>query len=147
MHRFYFDFQATVLCLLMFAIVSQLIKPSAFTSLWVVLFLLIEFFILSKHLRDIFTFVCIVYSMLPPHWTLPLPSPPQCRWLFSRHFGKACHQGSVITMWSPPPPPPFSVQGSSGGLRGGRDSRGYGSWGTKGIPTQWEQQGTQRGKE
>ena len=41
MHRFYFDFQATVLCLLMFAIVSQLIKPSAFTSLWVVLFLLI----------------------------------------------------------------------------------------------------------
>ena len=36
--------------------------------------------------------------------------------------------------------------GSSRGLRGGRGSRGYGGWGTAGIPTQWEQQGTQRGE-
>jgi hypothetical protein len=42
-------------------------------------------------------------------------------------------------------PKGYPHSGSSRGLREGRGSKVYGAWGTEGIPTQWEQQGTKVG--
>ena len=143
MHIFNFDFQATLSAYVCYCITADQTLSLHFIVGGSVPVDLIFHSIKASERHIYFCLYCLFYVATPLN--PPPPKSPPLPLTFFPPLWQGMSPG-ICYHHVEPPPPPFSVQGCSGGLRGGRCSRGYGSWGTEGIPTQWEQQGTQRGK-